>query len=200
MSAIYGIRVNGFVIDFFSDRGVIVDPRRGYDMTDPEYIKAIRMAAAVWVDFRDFAPYAAQGAIYVRSNRDVPEEFRAYREEFVKWLVEESQAEAVAYQERTKVIEARRAAERAAKVSGFVYLLKKEEGVYKIGKTVNVKNRGTEFSVKLPFATQYECVITTTDRNTLEAELHQKFKAKRINGEWFALSPEDVEYIKGLAV
>lgn len=83
--------------------------------------------------------------------------------------------------------------------SGYVYLLQSPTGTYKIGRTKNPADRMHTFSVKLPFEVEYVCVIPTDDRFTLERTLHRKFKAQRVNGEFFRLSPEDVEYIKGLA-
>jgi hypothetical protein len=34
--------------------------------------------------------------------------------------------------------------------------------------------------------------------HALEKYLHEKFSGKRVNGEWFALDPDDVDYMKGL--
>lgn len=82
---------------------------------------------------------------------------------------------------------------------GYVYLLRSTTGYYKIGRTVNPDDRLTTFSVKLPFEVEYECVIQTHDRYGLEKALHTYYMDKRINGEWFALTVEDVAFIKGLA-
>ena len=32
----------------------------------------------------------------------------------------------------------------------------------------------------------------------LEKNLHNRYKDKHINGEWYKLDPEDVEYIKSI--
>lgn len=82
---------------------------------------------------------------------------------------------------------------------GYVYLIQSPTHAYKIGRTVNPDNRLRTFSVKLPFEVEYVCVIATQDMYGLEADLHERFAGKRLNGEWFALSPEDIDYIKGLA-
>jgi hypothetical protein len=42
-------------------------------------------------------------------------------------------------------------------------------------------------------------MIQTSDMRELERMLHARFADKRVDGEWFILTPEDVEYIKGLA-
>lgn len=82
---------------------------------------------------------------------------------------------------------------------GYVYLLKMVNGdYYKIGRTKNYQNRLETFGVKLPFSVEYEYIIQTKDMYALESELHQRFAAKRVNGEWFALSQVDIDYIKSL--
>lgn len=82
---------------------------------------------------------------------------------------------------------------------GFVYLLQSVTGAYKIGFTANPKSRLRTFNVKLPFEVSYIALIETRDCAQLETDLHSMFANKRINGEWFNLSPDDVDYIKGLA-
>lgn len=82
---------------------------------------------------------------------------------------------------------------------GYVYLIQSPTGAYKIGRTADPGDRLRTFNVKLPFEVEYVCVIATDDMYALERQLHGKFAAKRVNGEWFILSPDDVEYIKRLA-
>lgn len=82
---------------------------------------------------------------------------------------------------------------------GYVYLLKSEAGHYKIGRSVNPESRHKTFGIQLPFRVSYECLIKTENMKRLEAELHEKFAHKRLDGEWFDLSTEDIEYIKGIA-
>jgi hypothetical protein len=82
---------------------------------------------------------------------------------------------------------------------GYVYVLKSVTGNFKIGRAKDPANRLRTFEVKLPFEVEYECVIQTVDMVELERSLHQRFKDQHVNGEWFSLSPADVDYIKGLA-
>lgn len=83
--------------------------------------------------------------------------------------------------------------------NGFVYLIQSPTGYYKIGRTKDPNDRIATFSVKLPFEVEYVCVIQTSDMYSLETILHNRYAKQRVNGEWFQLTPEDVEYIKGLA-
>lgn len=87
----------------------------------------------------------------------------------------------------------------AGTYGGFVYLLQSPTGAYKIGRTRDPKNRLKTFEIKLPFEVSFICTIQTTDMYRLEHDLHVRFAGKRVNGEWFVLEVEDIEYIKGLA-
>lgn len=82
---------------------------------------------------------------------------------------------------------------------GWVYLLKADNGTYKIGKTTNPHSRKRTFGVRLPFAVEYLHLIQTDDIGALERALHEKFAAKRLRGsEFFALTDEDVAFIRSL--
>jgi hypothetical protein len=84
------------------------------------------------------------------------------------------------------------------KSPGFVYLIQSEHGECKIGKTHDLSARLHNFHIKLPFRTELIHSIKTDDNISLERELHTRFNAKRINGEWFSLTQEDIDYIKNL--
>ncbi len=86
------------------------------------------------------------------------------------------------------------------KKTGYVYLLKSDTGHYKIGRTIDPSSRSKTFGIQLPFDVTFICTIKTDNMYGLESELHQKFSKKRINGEWFNLSTEDIDYMKSLAV
>lgn len=81
---------------------------------------------------------------------------------------------------------------------GFVYLVRSASGFYKIGRTVDPDDRIASFRLTLPFEVEYEHLIQTDDMRGLEKELHRRFSAKRVRGEWFDLSESDVIYIKSL--
>ena len=80
--------------------------------------------------------------------------------------------------------------------AGFVYVLKSESGTYKIGRTKNPDDRLRTFSVKLPFAVEYEALIYSSDMIALERDLHLRFADKRVNGEWFTLNEQDMDEIR----
>ena len=103
---------------------------------------------------------------------------------------------------RNRIVQAkkRRPSTAIVDVPGYVYLVQSPTGAYKIGRSQNPANRVRTFNVKLPFEIEYVCVIQTPRMKGLEKELHQRFAEKRIDGEWFRLSADDVDYIKSLAV
>jgi hypothetical protein len=81
---------------------------------------------------------------------------------------------------------------------GYVYLLKSVSGHWKIGRSGNPNNRLKTFGIQLPFEVEFEHLIQTCDMSKSEATLHAQFASKRVNGEWFNLSPDDVAYIKSI--
>lgn len=68
---------------------------------------------------------------------------------------------------------------------GYVYLMQHgSKREYKIGRT------------ELPHGAQPVHVIETDDPAGIESYWHRRFEAKRLKGEWFALSADDVRAFK----
>lgn len=74
---------------------------------------------------------------------------------------------------------------------GFVYLIKSGRH-FKIGKANSVEARHRQIKLQLPEAAEVIHRIKTDDPYGIESYWHRRFAAKRLNGEWFALSAEDV--------
>ena len=80
---------------------------------------------------------------------------------------------------------------------GYVYLIKHgSRAEYKIGKTLNPIRREGELRLQLPERITPIHYIETVDPSGLEAYWHTRFASKRKEGEWFALSAEDVREFK----
>ena len=81
---------------------------------------------------------------------------------------------------------------------GYVYIIGSAEyGLYKIGRTnKEVDERLYQFSPMLPFPCCLVTAIKTKSPAKLERSLHKVLEDKRVNGEWFALTEEDIERIK----
>ena len=78
---------------------------------------------------------------------------------------------------------------------GYIYILKSEYG-YKIGKSIKVKDRIALFNVKLPFEFDIEGYYKVVNMSATETYLHKKYGYKRLEGEWFDLSEDDVYTLK----
>ncbi|MGD7044956.1 GIY-YIG nuclease family protein [Jeotgalibacillus proteolyticus] len=80
---------------------------------------------------------------------------------------------------------------------GYVYFVQEYmNGTFKIGKTKYVDKRMNLFSVKLPFENKLIHLVKTGDHHKTEKAFHHHFSEKRVEGEWFSLSKEDVDWIK----
>ncbi len=82
------------------------------------------------------------------------------------------------------------------RTDGYVYLLKCENDLYKIGHTNNPQSRVQTFKVELPFDVEYTHIIECHDRFAIERYFHEYFADKRIRGEWFNLDETDIEYFR----
>lgn len=78
----------------------------------------------------------------------------------------------------------------------YVYLVKNNQDLYKIGRTKELARRMKRFDVKLPFPVETIVLIETCDPAAEEKLWHTRFADKRIDGEWFALDDADVQWMK----
>lgn len=74
---------------------------------------------------------------------------------------------------------------------GYVYFIESEFG-WKIGKTRDIVKRNNIFAVKLPFKFVIRYIIKAHNISRLEVELHNIFNCKRINGEWFLITADEI--------
>lgn len=83
-------------------------------------------------------------------------------------------------------------------VSGYVYLMKSDNGYYKIGRALDVDIRNKQHM------RDYPLVITVLHsffcRNYIKAESHllKMFADKKLQGEWFQLDKADIDFITGI--
>jgi len=80
--------------------------------------------------------------------------------------------------------------------AGFVYLLKGENGKYKIGCSINPERRCKELCLSSCENHKLVHTITSDDMYALEKMCHTIFKDKKSHSEWFNLSDTDVSLFK----
>ena len=84
-------------------------------------------------------------------------------------------------------------------MTGVVYIIEDTQGHYKIGATTNVIKRLRVLRVANPrplYLTYYSDPVPFY--KTLEKFVHEKFKSKRMNGEWFSLTDTDLVWFANL--
>ncbi|SFD95015.1 T5orf172 domain-containing protein [Bacillus sp. OV194] len=81
---------------------------------------------------------------------------------------------------------------------GYVYFIRETGGGrIKIGKARDPYERITKgFGVKLPYSLQLVHLLESKNDLLTEKLFHQHFRPKRVHGEWFHLSDEDVQWIQ----
>lgn len=72
-----------------------------------------------------------------------------------------------------------------------VYLLKAGP-YYKIGKAKDLDQRVKQIKLQLPYSVETLHSIATDDSMGIESYWHKRFASKRVNGEWFLLTDDDV--------
>ncbi|MCX6904824.1 MAG: GIY-YIG nuclease family protein [Verrucomicrobia bacterium] len=89
------------------------------------------------------------------------------------------------------------ASDSAVDTVGYVYLLRHgSRREYKIGRTTNPVRREGEIGIQLPEKLQPVHYIKTDDPAGIETYWHSRFSGKRKEGEWFALTSQDVRAFK----
>jgi len=84
-------------------------------------------------------------------------------------------------------------------MKGYVYFFRQVGSPYvKIGFTnsESVAMRFTSFKMYSPMGAIIEAVIETSNAKALEGELHRRYSAKRVEGEFFQMTPEEVEAVR----
>jgi len=95
----------------------------------------------------------------------------------------------------SEIINARRRDKRQTNM--VVYLIRADNGLVKIGITHDVDARLRALEIASPLGLELIYVITAEFEraNQVERRLHTLYEAKRVRGEWFALSDEDIQAI-----
>jgi len=81
--------------------------------------------------------------------------------------------------------------------AGFIYVVEMEgQGIFKIGRTVNIEKRLSQFGIQPPFRYKLRFAYRVDNHDRVEHYFHVIFKKSRLNGEWFRLNEIQVEAIR----
>ena len=82
---------------------------------------------------------------------------------------------------------------------GYIYFLRADKNVIKIGRTKNINNRTKELKPKLPFK-QTTIVKSLIFKDCILAEklIHESFSESHINGEWYSIPDKTIENIPNI--
>ncbi len=79
-----------------------------------------------------------------------------------------------------------------------IYLMRSENGLFKIGRARHVRRRLQQMQT-LPVIVMLVCEFPCDNPITVERAWHVHFSSKRVRGEWFRLEPDDVTEFRTLS-
>lgn len=88
---------------------------------------------------------------------------------------------------------------------GYVYVMRLDSSTntlecpHKIGKSKTPDIRQRQIGVQLPHPLSLIHVIKADDMDALERQLHERFDACRLNGEWFRFSDRELDELMTIA-
>lgn len=78
----------------------------------------------------------------------------------------------------------------SSRTTGYVYVLRADEGFYKIGATRSLPRRLANINSSVPSVLTLVAICRAADIYELESMIHHAFAGQRVKGEWFNLDPE----------
>lgn len=149
-----------------------------------------KFPGVTFAQFRDAALSLVDKCVLDYANRDP--------EGILLWLDDHSTWQTSALQDAPPAPRAAPAKTASKAVVGFVYVLRSQDGLYKIGKSIDPDVRIKSLGVVLPFAITPLHIIPSQDYIAAEKRLHERFAQKRQRGEWFDLDEQDLSWLISL--
>ncbi len=78
---------------------------------------------------------------------------------------------------------------------GYIYVLRSEAGHYKIGKAIDPFSRSKTIGTQHAYKIDLIYIALCLDYTRVERYLHQALSSYRMNGEWFDLPADKVEWL-----
>jgi hypothetical protein len=82
---------------------------------------------------------------------------------------------------------------------GWIYFILADNGLVKIGRSDNVVRRFNEIKLISPLHLSIAHAVAVSNCVTAECWIHSEFHLRLHHGEWFALSPKEMEWVKSLS-
>jgi hypothetical protein len=79
---------------------------------------------------------------------------------------------------------------------GYLYVITDKGGLFKIGITVDPSARLGGLHTTIPGGVTKVLVRETSDMKKFERAIHERFRDKRVHGEWFQLDDDDLAIIR----
>jgi len=163
--------------------------RQGGEMRQCKYCGRLYPFFALGLNF----DYCLNGECFIKHN----EERNRPRSEILERLKRQAEGP-----QQVKVKERRppkpKSEEPRGERPGYVYLMRAENGLHKIGRAKNYETRRQGLERDIPMKVMVVHVIVCSDYIRAEARLHERYSAYRVGYEWFSLSPEQVAEITGI--
>ena len=87
-----------------------------------------------------------------------------------------------------------------SKFCGVYFIRSASSGLVKIGSTTDIRNRIRSFDLHSPDELVIELFISTDRPRLEEYEFHKQFERVRLRGEWFSISPEEINECRDTAI
>ena len=82
-------------------------------------------------------------------------------------------------------------------MSDYIYFVEAENGLVKIGRTINLERRMQDLENISPIPLRLLIAVNCDGKaSKVEVAIHNKFGTQRHHGEWFELSEEQKQWIK----
>jgi len=84
---------------------------------------------------------------------------------------------------------------------GYIYIVHcKDSANYKIGKSTQPTYRVKSHQTSCPYELELEYHISVLNMTDVEHVVHGLYESKRVRGEWYELSEDDIEQIKAVLI
>ena len=130
-----------------------------------------------------------QVAIEQFKRQSIEEKTEQYRIALIEHIINQMQTD----MKPPKLVFSKQDGKRYRSLPGSVYVISVNNEYYKIGYANNVRKRVRQMQHACPYPIQIVHIIMTDHTIRLETALHKRYRHRHVQGEWFKLSPDEVQ-------